>query len=118
MKACEARALAAPAGAWRETVIATAEEMGVEIVKLFPARAAGGADFIRQLLGPAPATRLLPTGIGEVSAESIATWFKAGACAVGIGGELIAANRIAAGDFAAIAGRVAEVREMVRQARQ
>jgi 2-dehydro-3-deoxyphosphogluconate aldolase/(4S)-4-hydroxy-2-oxoglutarate aldolase len=115
---CNRRRIAYLPGCQTATEIATAEEMGVEIVKLFPARAAGGADFIRQLLGPAPATRLLPTSIGEVSAEAIATWFKAGACAVGIGGELIAADRIAAGDFAAIAGRVAEVREMVRQARQ
>lgn len=114
---CNRRRIAYLPGCQTATEIATAEEMGSEIIKLFPARAAGGADFIKQILGPSPATRLLPTSIGEVSAAALATWFKAGACCVGVGGELIQPDRIAAGDFAAVAGRVAEVREMVRQAR-
>ena len=44
-------------------------------------------------------------------------WFEAGACGVGLGRELIQADRVAAGDFEAIARRVAEVRELVRLAR-
>jgi 2-dehydro-3-deoxyphosphogluconate aldolase/(4S)-4-hydroxy-2-oxoglutarate aldolase len=59
----------------------------------------------------------LPTSIGEVSAAALATWFEAGACCVGVGGEMIPPDRIAAGDFAAVSRRVAEVREMLRQAR-
>lgn len=114
---CNRRRIAYLPGCQTATEIATAEEMGVEIVKLFPARSAGAADFIKQILGPSPATRLLPTSIGEVSAAALATWFKAGACGVGIGGELIQPDRIAAGDFAAVSRRVAEVRDMVRQAR-
>jgi 2-dehydro-3-deoxyphosphogluconate aldolase / (4S)-4-hydroxy-2-oxoglutarate aldolase len=114
---CNRRRIAYLPGCQTATEIATAEEMGVEIVKLFPARAAGGADFINQILGPSPATRLLPTSIGEVSAQALATWFKAGACGVGMGGDLVQPDRIAAGDFAAVSRRVAEVREMVRQAR-
>jgi 2-dehydro-3-deoxyphosphogluconate aldolase/(4S)-4-hydroxy-2-oxoglutarate aldolase len=114
---CNRRRIAYMPGCQTATEIATAEEMGVEIVKLFPARAAGGPDFIRQVLGPSPATRLLPTSIGEVSVEVLTQWFEAGACCVGLGGELIQLDRIAAGDFAAVSQRVAEVREMVRQAR-
>ena len=114
---CNRRRIAYLPGCQTATEIATAEEMGVEIVKLFPARAAGGADFINQILGPSPATRLLPTSIGEVSAQALATWFKAGACGVWMGGDLVQPDRIAAGDFAAVSRRVAEVREMVRQAR-
>jgi len=114
---CNRRRIAYLPGCQTATEIATAEEMGIEIVKLFPARAAGGADFIRQILGPSPATRLLPTSIGEVSAQALATWFNAGACGVGIGGDLVQPDRISAGDFAAVSRRVAEVREMVRQAR-
>ena len=115
---CNRRRIAYIPGCQTATEIATAEEMGVEIVKLFPARAAGGPDFIRQILGPSPATRLLPTSIGEVSAPALAKWFEAGACCVGIGGEVIPPDRIAEGDFAAVSRRVAEVRELVRQARR
>ena len=114
---CNRRRIAYLPGCQTATEIATAEEMGVEIVKLFPARAAGGADFIKQILGPSPGTRLLPTSIGEVSAEALAAWFQAGACGVGIGGELIRPDRIAAGDFAAVSRRVSEVLDMVRRAR-
>ncbi len=114
---CNRRRIAYLPGCQTATEIATAEEMGVEIIKLFPAQAAGGPGFIKQLLGPAPATRILPTGIGEVSVEALATWFKAGACGVGLGRELIPADRVAAGDFESIARRVADVREMVRLAR-
>lgn len=114
---CNRRRIAYLPGCQTATEIATAEEMGAEIIKLFPARAAGGADFIKQILGPCPATRLLPTGIGEVSVAALTTWFKAGACGVGIGGELIQSRNVAAGDFAAVTSRVAEVRAMVRQAR-
>ncbi len=114
---CNRRRIAYLPGCQTATEIATAEEMGVEIIKLFPAQAAGGPGFIKQLLGPSPATRILPTGIGEVSVESLATWFRAGACGVGLGRELVQADRVAAGDFEAIARRVAEVREMVRLAR-
>ncbi|MFM9196966.1 MAG: bifunctional 4-hydroxy-2-oxoglutarate aldolase/2-dehydro-3-deoxy-phosphogluconate aldolase, partial [Planctomycetia bacterium] len=64
---CNRRRIAYMPGCQTAPEIATAEEMGVEIVKLFPAGAAGGPDFIRQVLGPSPATRLLPTSIGEVS---------------------------------------------------
>ncbi|MCE2726586.1 MAG: hypothetical protein LW698_07370 [Planctomycetaceae bacterium] len=114
---CNRRRIAYLPGCQTATEIATAEELGAEIIKLFPARAAGGADFIKQILGPCPATRLLPTGIGEVSVAALTTWFKAGACGVGIGGELIQSHHVAAGDFAAVTSRVAEVRTMVRQAR-
>lgn len=114
---CNRRRIAYLPGCQTATEIATAEEMGAEIVKLFPARAAGGADFIRQLRGPCPGTRLLPTSIGEVSLDALTKWFDAGACCVGVGSELIRADRVADGDYAAIAAAVTEVRHLVNRAR-
>jgi 2-dehydro-3-deoxyphosphogluconate aldolase/(4S)-4-hydroxy-2-oxoglutarate aldolase len=97
--------------------IAQAEEMGVEIVKLFPCEAAGGPPFVKAILGPSPWTRLMPTGLSGVSRESLALWFKAGACAVGIGSEMIKKEFVAARDYDAITRRAAEIRQWVRQAR-
>jgi len=71
---CNRRRIAYLPGCQTATEIATAEEMGVEIVKLFPAQAAGGADFIKQILGPSPATRLLPASIGETPPGSPLRW--------------------------------------------
>jgi len=114
---CNRRRIAYIPGCQTATEIATAEAYGVEIVKFFPARAAGGPEFVKQLLGPAPGTRLLATGIGEATADSLAAWFKAGVCGVGLGGDLIRADCVAAGNYPAIAQRVSEVRDLVRQAR-
>lgn len=111
---CNRRRIAYLPGCQTATEIATAEEMGVEIVKLFPAKAAGGADFIKQILGPSPWTRLLPTSLGEASKESLAAWFKAGASAVGIGQELIQGNLVKSGNYAAITRRFKEVFEWVQ----
>jgi 2-dehydro-3-deoxyphosphogluconate aldolase/(4S)-4-hydroxy-2-oxoglutarate aldolase len=114
---CNRRRVAYIPGCQTATEIATAEEFGAEIVKLFPARAAGGPEFVRQLLGPAPMTRLLPTGIGPPSPETLAAWFAAGACGVGMGKDLIRSEDVAAGNVEAIGQRVREIREMVRVAR-
>lgn len=114
---CNRRKIAYIPGCQTATEIATAEEFGAEIVKFFPARACGGPDFIRQILGPSPWSKLLPTSIGDISAEALRSWFQAGACAVGIGRELMPPDCVAAADGAAMTRRTAEIREMVRRAR-
>jgi 2-dehydro-3-deoxyphosphogluconate aldolase/(4S)-4-hydroxy-2-oxoglutarate aldolase len=114
---CNRRKVAYLPGCQTATEIAAAEEMGVEIVKLFPCEAAGGPDFARSILGPSPWTRLLPTGLSDVSPKGLAAWFEAGACAIGLGRELIPKNHVEAGDYAAITRRVLEVCEWVRDAR-
>lgn len=114
---CNRRKIAYLPGCETATEIATAEEMGVEIVKLFPCEAAGGPEFAKQILGPSPWTKFLPTSLGDVSPEGLATWFHAGACAIGLGRELIPENYVEAGDYAAVTRRVKEVSEWVRAAR-
>ena len=114
---CNRRKVAYLPGCQTATEIAAAEEMGVEFVKLFPCEAAGGPRFVRELLGPSPWTRLLPTSLRDVSPEGLAAWFEAGACAIGLGRELIPKDHVAAGDYAAITRRVQEVCEWGRDAR-
>lgn len=114
---CNRRKVAYLPGCQTATEIASAEEMGVEIVKLFPCEAAGGPSFVRAILGPSPWTRLLPTNLREVSPEGLAEWFEAGASGIGLGRELISQDLVEAGDFAAVTRRVQEVREWVRHAR-
>lgn len=68
--------------------IAKAEEMGCEIVKLFPG-AVYGPEFIKAIKGPQPWTNVMPTGGVEPTQESLEQWFKAGAYCVGLGSKLI-----------------------------
>jgi 2-dehydro-3-deoxyphosphogluconate aldolase / (4S)-4-hydroxy-2-oxoglutarate aldolase len=79
--------------------ISQAEELGVEIVKIFPGDAVGGPKFVKSVLAPMPWTRIMPTGGVDSTQESIEAWFKAGVAAVGIGTNLVRADWVAAGEF-------------------
>jgi len=74
-------------GALTPTEVLDAWEAGADAVKVFPCGNVGGAKYIKALKGPFPQIEMVPTG--GVSLETIADFFKAGACAVGIGSELI-----------------------------
>jgi len=77
-----------PSEAWH------AHELGADMIKIFPARAFGPT-YLRDLLAPLPALRLVPTG--GVSAANLAEYLAAGAVAVGIGGNLVAPTAVATG---------------------
>ena len=114
---CNRRKIAYSPGCATATEIAQAEELGVEIVKIFPGETVGGPQFVRSILAPCPWTRLMPTGGVEPASESITAWFKAGVAAVGIGSKLITKELIAAQDYAALAGKTADVLALIKAAR-
>ncbi|WP_139902717.1 bifunctional 4-hydroxy-2-oxoglutarate aldolase/2-dehydro-3-deoxy-phosphogluconate aldolase [Clostridium thermarum] len=74
------------AGCMTITEIIKAMEAGVDIVKLFPG-SAFGPSFIKAVKGPLPQANIMPTG--GVSLDNIHEWVKAGAVAIGIGGDLM-----------------------------
>jgi 2-dehydro-3-deoxyphosphogluconate aldolase/(4S)-4-hydroxy-2-oxoglutarate aldolase len=114
---CNRRKIAYSPGCGSATEIAQAEELGVEIVKVFPGSAVGGPGFARAVLGPSPWTRIMPTGGVDATRESIEAWFSAGVACVGIGSKLIRKDLVAAGDFDAIASKVAQVLAWIREVR-
>lgn len=114
---CNRRKIAYSLGCGSASEIARAEELGVEIVKLFPGDSVGGPNFVKAILGPSPWTRLMPTGGVETTKESIVTWFKAGIAAAGIGSNLIRKDLVAAGDYATITTKTAEVLSWIREVR-
>jgi 2-dehydro-3-deoxyphosphogluconate aldolase/(4S)-4-hydroxy-2-oxoglutarate aldolase len=114
---CNRRKIAYSPGCGSATEIAEAEELGVEIVKVFPGDSVGGPGFVKAVLGPCPWTRIMPTGGVEATQESINAWFKAGVTAVGIGSNLLRKEWIQAGDWDAISAKTAEVLGWIREAR-
>ena len=80
------------------TEIARAEELGCEIVKLFPG-SVYGAGFIKAILGPQPWTNIMPTGGVSPDAENLKSWFDAGAYCVGMGSKLMAKDSDGNFDF-------------------
>jgi 2-dehydro-3-deoxyphosphogluconate aldolase/(4S)-4-hydroxy-2-oxoglutarate aldolase len=102
VQACrDAGVLVAP-GAFTPTEIAAAWRGGADIVKVFPATSLG-PQFFRDLRGPLPAIRLMPTG--GVTIENAAEFLAAGAAAVGIGTALVDAKAVEAGDWKALEAR-------------
>jgi len=78
--------------------IAAAEELGCEIVKLFPG-GTYGPEFVKSIKGPQPWTSIMPTGGVAPTKESIASWFNAGVTCVGMGSQLISKEVIAMEDW-------------------
>ena len=114
---CNRRKIPYLPGCATATEIAAAEEAGVEIVKLFPCELVGGPEFVKALLGPCPWTRIMPTGIREVSKAGLAAWFKAGIVAAGIGRELVRKEFLDQRDYPALTRRAQEIRQWIQEAR-
>jgi 2-dehydro-3-deoxyphosphogluconate aldolase/(4S)-4-hydroxy-2-oxoglutarate aldolase len=86
-------------GAYTPTEILAAWERGADFVKVFPANV-GGPDYIKAVRGPLPQIPLVPTG--GVELHNIADFLKAGAVALGVGGNLVSKKLLAARDFSGI----------------
>ena len=75
------------------TEIARAEELGAEIVKLFPGNLYGPS-FVKAIKGPQPWTSIMPTGGVTTEADNLKAWFDAGVTCVGMGSQLISTTVI------------------------
>jgi len=111
IQACrEADVLVAP-GAFTPTEIVTAWRAGADIVKVFPATSLG-PQFFRDLRGPLPQVRLMPTG--GVNLENAREFLAAGACCVGIGTALLDKALIEKGDWEGLTARAGRLVESLR----
>lgn len=86
IKMCQRYGKLVMPGAFTPTEVLTAWEAGADIVKVFPADV-GGPSYLKALQGPLPQIRLMPTG--GVNLDTLESFVKAGACAVGLGTALV-----------------------------
>lgn len=114
---CNRRKIAYSPGCATASEISQAEELGVEIVKIFPGGLIGGPEFVRALLAPMPWTRIMPTGGVETTKESVSAWMKAGTVALGIGSNLISKERVADRRWDEISQATAQILAWIREAR-
>ncbi|HUK24877.1 MAG TPA: bifunctional 4-hydroxy-2-oxoglutarate aldolase/2-dehydro-3-deoxy-phosphogluconate aldolase [Terriglobales bacterium] len=104
------------AGALTPTEVISAWRAGSDLVKIFPCSAVGGAKYIKALKGPLPQIPMVPTG--GVNLSTAAEFLQAGAEALGVGGELISAAALNAGDIASITQTAREFIEIIQHARE
>ena len=96
ISACHAHDVAAMPGCFSPTEILNAWDGGADVVKVFPATALGPG-FIKDIRGPLPQVKLMPTG--GVTLDNAGDWIRAGAVAVGVGTALLDAKAIADGQL-------------------
>jgi 2-dehydro-3-deoxyphosphogluconate aldolase/(4S)-4-hydroxy-2-oxoglutarate aldolase len=111
---CRRYSIACLPGAMTPTEVLDAWEAGADVVKVFPA-GVGGPQFFKDLKGPFPQIELMPTG--AVNLATAPQFIKAGACALGVGGELAGKAVIAARDFDRVTRTAAEFIAAVKKAR-
>ncbi|MFD2099221.1 bifunctional 4-hydroxy-2-oxoglutarate aldolase/2-dehydro-3-deoxy-phosphogluconate aldolase [Flagellimonas iocasae] len=95
---CNRRKVSYSPGCGSLTEINRAEELGVEIVKLFPG-SVYGPGFVKAIKGPQPWTSIMPTGGVSTDEDNLKGWFGAGVSCVGLGSQLIGKEIIQNGDF-------------------
>jgi 2-dehydro-3-deoxyphosphogluconate aldolase/(4S)-4-hydroxy-2-oxoglutarate aldolase len=101
-------------GALTPTEVLSAWEAGADIVKIFPSELTGPG-YLKALHGPLPQVRLMPTG--GVNLLTAAEFLRAGACALGIGGSLVEAEAVEAGNMARIESLARQYVQIVRETR-
>jgi 2-dehydro-3-deoxyphosphogluconate aldolase / (4S)-4-hydroxy-2-oxoglutarate aldolase len=104
------------AGALTPTEVITAWKAGSDFVKIFPCGTVGGAKYIKALKAPLPQVPMVPTG--GVNLETTADFLRAGASALGIGGELISASALKSGNVETITISAKQYVGIVNKTRQ
>ena len=115
--ACNRRKVLWSPGCGSLTEIARAEELGCEIVKLFPGDLYG-PKFVKGIKGPQPWTSIMPTGGVAPNKENLSGWFNAGVTCVGMGSQLISKEIIANKNYAKLEEDVKKTLEIIKSIRK
>lgn len=116
-KVCNRRKVAWSPGCGSLSEISQAEELGAEVVKIFPGSEVGGPSFVKAVRGPFPWTSIMPTGGVSPTEENLKAWFEAGVHCVGMGSKLITKDIIAEGNYAKLTDTVSNALSIIKQVR-
>ncbi|MGS2761042.1 bifunctional 4-hydroxy-2-oxoglutarate aldolase/2-dehydro-3-deoxy-phosphogluconate aldolase [Sinomicrobium sp. M5D2P9] len=117
-KVCNRRKVMWSPGCGSLTEISYAEELGAEVVKIFPGTQVGGPEFVKAVKGPFPWTSIMPTGGVEPTEENLSAWFRAGVHCVGIGSKLFTKNTDGSYDLKAVTTTLKKVMGIIDKVRK
>lgn len=115
--ACNRRKVLWSPGCGTLNEIARAEELGCEIVKLFPGDIYG-PQFVKGIKGPQPWTSIMPTGGVSPTVENLSGWFKAGVTCVGMGSQLISSEILKSENYTKLAAKVKAALDIIKEVRK
>ncbi len=116
-KLCNRRQIAYCPGCGTATEVSYAQELGVEICKVFPGSELGGPSFVKAILAPCPWSKIMPTGGVSATKENLQGWFDAGVVCVGMGSGVVRSDLIKAQDWQAITDLTAQCLAWIREIR-
>ncbi len=116
-KVCNRRQVAYIPGCGSVSEVGYAQELGAEVVKIFPAGDVGGPSFVKNLKAPMPWSNIMVTGGVEPTEENLTKWFKAGVTCVGMGSNLFPKEIIAAKDWSKITQMCKMALEIIAKAK-
>ncbi len=112
---CNRRKILWSPGCGSLSEISEAEELGAEVVKIFPGQQIGGAEFVAAVKAPCPWTSIMPTGGVSPDEENLTKWFKAGVHCVGMGSKLIDKKLIEEKNFKQLTENISKALSIVKQ---
>ncbi len=116
-KVCNRRKVLWSPGCGSLSEISQAEELGAEIVKIFPANQVGGPAFVKAVKGPMPWSLIMPTGGVSPDEDNLRGWFDAGVACVGMGSKLFPPALLQAQDWDGLAQKVRETMALIERLR-
>ena len=111
---CNRRKVLWSPGCGSLTEIARAEELGCELVKLFPG-STYGPGFVKAIKGPQPWTSIMPTGGVSTEVENLKAWFDAGVTCVGMGSKLISKEILAEESYSKLTLEIKKTLEIIQE---
>ena len=114
---CNRRKVLWSSGCGSLTEITKAEEMGCELVKLFPG-STYGPSFVKAIKGPQPWTLIMPTGGVSTEENNLRGWFDSGVLCVGIGSKLISKEILLNKDYVTLKKDVAKTLNVIKSIRK
>ena len=116
-KVCNRRKISWSPGCGSLSEISQAEELGAEVVKIFPGSQVGGPSFVKAVLGPCPWTCIMPTGGVSPNEENLSGWIRAGVHCVGMGSQLMLKDEQGNFDYTGIAKKTEEAIAIIKKLR-
>ncbi|MEP2274509.1 MAG: bifunctional 4-hydroxy-2-oxoglutarate aldolase/2-dehydro-3-deoxy-phosphogluconate aldolase [Reichenbachiella sp.] len=116
-KVCNRRKIAWSPGCGSLTEISYAEELGAEVVKIFPGSQVGGPSFVAAVKGPFPWSSIMPTGGVEPTEDNLKGWINAGVHCVGMGSKLFVKNSEGEYDYAGLTAKVKATLALIQKLR-
>jgi 2-dehydro-3-deoxyphosphogluconate aldolase/(4S)-4-hydroxy-2-oxoglutarate aldolase len=115
VRACLARSVPILPGVYTPTEIIAALDLGVSVLKLFPASSAGGPAYLKALAGPFPAVRFVPTG--GIDLTDLEAYLRVPSVLAVGGSWMVRSELLATRDWAAVGRLAGDATELVRTVR-